>query len=75
MESQDSGIDFSYLWLVVIFFVMMNIGWFLVVVLFLPFYNDPKNKTEQKIGIKECVIIAYSGIRGAFPLIICLSVM
>lgn len=34
--------------------------------------NDPK-KSEYKIGIKDCVIIAYAGIRGAFPLILCLS--
>jgi NhaP-type Na+/H+ or K+/H+ antiporter len=50
----------------------MNLGRFVVVVLFLPFMNDPK-KFEYKIAIKDCIIIAYAGIRGAFPLILCLS--
>ena len=36
--------------------------------------NDPK-KYEYKIGLKDCIIIAYSGIWGAFPLILCLSLV
>jgi NhaP-type Na+/H+ and K+/H+ antiporter len=36
--------------------------------------NDQENDTEYKITLKECVVIAYSGIRGAFPLIICLFI-
>ena len=52
----------------------MNLARFIVIVLFLPFMNDPK-KYEYKIGIKDCFIMAYAGIRGAFPLILCLSLV
>ncbi len=34
--------------------------------------NDLK-KYEYKIGLKDLIIIAYSGIRGAFPLILSLN--
>lgn len=30
---------------------------------------------EYKITVKDCVLIAYSGIRGAFPLILCLGLV
>jgi hypothetical protein len=36
--------------------------------------NDPENHTEYKIRVKDCILIAYSGIRGAFPLIVCLTI-
>lgn len=46
---------------ILLFFIFMNFGRFLVILIFLPFMNDPK-KYEYKIGIKDCIIIAYSGI-------------
>lgn len=57
-----------------LFFALMNIARLAVVLLFQPFYNNSRNAHEYKIGVRECVVIAYSGIRGAFPLIICLMV-
>lgn len=30
---------------------------------------------EYKVTIKDCLLIAYSGIRGAFPLILCLGLV
>lgn len=56
------------------FFFLMNISRFLVVLIFMPFLNDDRKQSEYKITWKECIIIAYSGIRGAFPLILVLSV-
>ena len=56
------------------FFLLMNISRFLMVVLFLPFYNSKSSHHEYKIGIKQAIVIAYSGIRGAFPLIIVLMI-
>ena len=58
----------------ILFFVLMNISRYIVVLIFLPFFNDERKRTEYKITWKECIIIAYSGIRGAFPLILCLSI-
>ena len=58
----------------IVFFFLMNIVRFLVVMAFMPFYNDPRKRSEYKITWKECIIISYSGIRGAFPLILALSV-
>ena len=58
---------------VIFFFFIMNFCRLIVILLFLPFMNNKKNKHEYKITIKDCVLIAYSGIRGAFPLIICLG--
>jgi NhaP-type Na+/H+ or K+/H+ antiporter len=58
----------------VCFFFIMNFIRFLVCLIFLPCMNDEDNNTEYKITVKECVVIAYSGIRGAFPLIICLFI-
>lgn len=60
---------------VCIFFILMNIVRFLMILLFLPFLNHKNNQNEYKIGWKDCVVIAYSGIRGAFPLIICLTIL
>ena len=59
---------------IVIFFIFMNVARFVVILIFLPFMNDPR-KYEYKIALKDCAIIAYSGIRGAFPLILCLSLV
>lgn len=70
-----SGIGFFDIIKVAIFFVLMNLGRYLMVLIFLPFYNDPKKKSEYKINWKDCMVIAYAGIRGAFPLIICLTIM
>ena len=58
----------------IFFFVLMNISRYIVVLIFMPFLNDDRKRTEYKITWKECIVIAYSGIRGAFPLILCLSV-
>lgn len=58
---------------VIFFFFIMNFCRLIIIILFLPFMNNNKNKNEYKITIKDCVLIAYSGIRGAFPLIICLG--
>lgn len=58
----------------IVFFFLMNISRFIVVLGFLPFYNDDRKRSEYKITWKECIVIAYSGIRGAFPLILALSV-
>lgn len=33
------------------------------------------NNNEYKITIKDCLLIAYSGIRGAFPLILSLGLV
>ena len=52
----------------------MNICRFFVVLLFFPFMNT-KSPNEYKVTIKDCVLIAYSGIRGAFPLILCLGLV
>lgn len=60
---------------VLIFFVSMNvIRWFMVMI-FVPFINHKENKMEYKIGWKDAIVISYSGIRGAFPLIICLTII
>ena len=58
----------------VIFFFLMNLIRFGVCIIFWPWMNDHNNETEYKITLRECVLIAYSGIRGAFPLIICLFI-
>ena len=36
---------------------------------------NTKSPNEYKVTIKDCVLIAYSGIRGAFPLILCLGLV
>ena len=46
-----------------------------MILLFLPFINHHANKSEHKMKWQEAVVIAYSGIRGAFPLIICLTIV
>ena len=56
------------------FFILMNIARLLMVLLFLPFYNSKSNHHEFKIGFRESIVIAYSGIRGALPLIIVLMI-
>ena len=71
--SQLSVLIYDTLKLICFFFIM-NLIRFIICVLFLPWMNDQENDTEYKISIKECVVIAYSGIRGAFPLIICLFI-
>jgi NhaP-type Na+/H+ or K+/H+ antiporter len=71
----NSGISFIDIIKVIVFFVLMNLGRYLMVLMFMPFYNDPKKKSEYKINWKDCMVIAYAGIRGAFPLIICLTIM
>ena len=53
----------------------MNVARLLVILLFYPFMNDSNKKYEYKITYKDCILIAYSGIRGAFPLIICLGIV
>ena len=58
----------------VAFFFIMNIIRFFVCLIFLPFMNDSSNETEYKVKLIDCILIAYSGIRGAFPLIICLFI-
>ena len=60
---------------VVIFFVLMNLIRFGMILIFLPFINHKENANEYKLGWKDCVVVAYSGIRGAFPLIICLTII
>lgn len=60
---------------VLIFFISMNvIRWFMIMI-FVPFINHKENKLEYKIGWKDAIVISYSGIRGAFPLIICLTII
>ena len=58
----------------IIFFILMNISRYIVILCFMPFFNDDRKRSEYKITWKECIVIAYSGIRGAFPLILCLSI-
>ena len=53
----------------------MNLARLLVIFLFFPFMNDSSKKYEYKITYKDCILIAYSGIRGSFPLIICLGIV
>lgn len=52
----------------------MNICRFIVILLIFPFMNNP-DSYEYKITLKDCLLIAYSGIRGAFPLILCLGLV
>lgn len=73
VHNRSSNEDFFFdVVRVVVFFFLMTISRFLMVMLFIPFYNSKHNKQEYKIGVKESFFISYSGIRGAFPLIICL---
>jgi NhaP-type Na+/H+ or K+/H+ antiporter len=74
-SGSQSDIHFGDIIRVVFFFVLMNLGRYLMVLMFLPTYNDPNKKSEYKINWKDCMVIAYGGIRGAFPLIICLTII
>lgn len=70
------GGDFLWdIFRVAIFFICMNIIRWLMIMLFVPFINHKQNASEYKIGVKDAIVIAYSGIRGAFPLIICLTIL
>lgn len=60
---------------VIVFFISMNIIRWLMIMMFVPFINHRENDLEYKIRWKDAIIISYSGIRGAFPLIICLTII
>lgn len=71
------SVDFEFFWLIfqiISFFILMNVSRFVMVALFAPFFNSASDKNELKVGVKESIVIAHSGIRGAFSLIICLMV-
>ena len=69
--------EFELFWMVfqiTLFFVLMNLSRFAMIFVFIPLLNSSADKHEYKIGVKQAAVMAYSGIRGAFPLIICLMI-
>ena len=73
--SEKTEVGLMDFWRLTAFYVLMIVARFFVILVFFPFYNNKNNKYETKLTVKECVIIALGGIRGAFPLIIYLTVM
>ena len=60
---------------IIIFFILMNLERFVIILMATPLFNKNIRKNEIRIGWKESTIISYAGIRGAFPLIICLTIL
>ena len=59
---------------IVLFAFCMNLVRAFICLVTLPWMNDEDNLVEYKVSWKDCLVIAFAGIRGAFPLIICLGV-